>query len=119
MRLLGDAAGDGKGRIEDGDTEPPRPIEVDLVRTDAETTNRFESLGSVEGCCVDLRARTDADVVDRRNRFEKIVAGERVRQSFDTGVTGGGKALDRGFVNALEEQDAYLFVGHGRILRPT
>jgi hypothetical protein len=42
-----------------------------------------------------------------------------MRESFDLGVAGGRKALDRGFVDALEEQDAGLVVGHAPSLGRT
>lgn len=61
---LGDTAGVGEGRVEDGDTMAGSVIEVDLVGTDTEAADDEQVLGLTEDLLGELRLGTDTDDLD-------------------------------------------------------
>ena len=110
------AAGVGKGRVEDRDAAPLCGVEIDLVRPHAEAAHRDEFFRPGKDRIGELRARADADDVGVADGLVQRVPIERRHQARRAGIAGTLDQLHGAVIDPLEEEDADLVLGEGKVI---
>ncbi len=105
---LSDGAGVGERRVEDRNTALARRIQIDLVGANAKATHGDQLVGRGKYIGCQLRAGADADKVHVGDLALELLALQGAGQRLDLGITRRLQHLERGRVDALEQQELDL-----------
>jgi hypothetical protein len=108
---LGHAARIGIRRVEHGNAELARGVQIHLIGADAETADRDQPLGVRQHLVGELGARADADDVRVGNALLEFGLGQGFRMQLDLAVAGPVENLDAAGADAFQQQHLDVLAG--------